>query len=289
MPSIDLCEMIATTITGDDNQHATLMITATTGAGKSYAGIAIAERVSQIVAEIKGGVKEDYFTLEDVAVITQEEILRVMARMNNKKYHCFGLDDIGAYTWQSRAFMQETNQQFNAIFQTFRTQNNFLYLTLPNDSLIDVTARRLTKYRMEITASHFDNYYVEAKVFKSIKSMKLPHGGIEPYLLDLDGRKIKRHIIFVPSQHLIDEYDKRRAAIESQATGITIDDMLKNAQTESVPTEPRLSKKVLFSQPMKIDYNDGNGLKMWELAKKYGVSTQTVHEALHYNPSPAPP
>lgn len=282
MPSIDFCRMIAEIITSPDNQHVTMMITATTGAGKSYAGIAIAERVSQIVAEIKGGKAEDYFSIDNIAVITQDEILRVMLRMNNQKFMCFGFDDIGAVGWNARDFMQTFNQQLNSIFQTFRTQNNFLYLTLPNDMLIDIVPRSLTKYQMKISASHFEYGYVEAKVFKPIKDSKLPHGRIEPFLQDLEGRKIKRHIIFRPSKILTDEYDKRRAKIESKNTGMTIDDMMLSIESEKTRPEPRLSKKVLFSEPMKIDYNNGNGLSMHELAKKYGVSSQTVHEALHY-------
>jgi len=285
MPPIDFCRMIAEIITSPDNQHVTMMITATTGAGKSYAGISIAERVSQIVAEIKGGYPEDYFSVDNIAVITQNEILRVMHRMNNQKYMCFGFDDIGAVGWNSRNFMQTFNQQLNSIFQTFRTQNNFLYLTLPNDMLIDIVPRSLTKYQMKITASHFEFGYVEAKVFKPIKDSKLPHGRIEPFLQDLDGQKIKRHIIFKPSKYLTDEYDTRRSEIESKNTGMTIEAMLHSIESEGDLPKPRPTKKEILLEPIKIDYDNGNGLSMAKIAQKYKISPSTVHKILHSTPS----
>ena len=51
MSHIDFCLEIAEAITSRHNQHATLMIWAPTGKGKSWTGGAIGERVSQYVAE----------------------------------------------------------------------------------------------------------------------------------------------------------------------------------------------------------------------------------------------
>lgn len=280
MPSIDFCKHIAETITSSHNQHSTLLIWAPTGKGKSWAGLSIGECVSQYVAEIKGGIPSDYFNEENIAVISQDEVLRVLSTKMDKKYSVIGFDDIGI-TWNSRDFMSQFNQNLNDIAQTVRTRNLFAYFTIPDPFLLDKVPRELIKYTMKVERSHFDLGYVECKIQEPVKNIQFGKK-LTPFLLDFDGNRIVRHIVFRPSQKLIDNYDARRSAIERQNTDATIENMQLMVKNEAAIKEPRLSKKVLFSEPMKIDYNNGNGLSMHDLAKKYGVSSQTVHEALHY-------
>lgn len=287
MPPIDFCRMIAKRITSEYNQHATLLIWASTGAGKSYAGMSICEKVSQYVAEIKGGEPTDYFDVDNIAIITQAEIIRILSTKMDTRYCCIMTDDVGT-GWNSRDFMTEFNRLMNDIWQTFRTRNNFLCLTLPDPMLIDKVPRDMVKYVAKIEASHFDFGYVEAKIQEPMKKVQWGKK-IYPYLLDLDGQRIVRHIIFRPSQHLIDNYEPRRSLIEKQNTGTALQDMGELIQTESLPYEPRLSKKALFSTPMKADYNNGDGLSMSKIAEKYHVSSQTVYEALHYKESKPTP
>jgi hypothetical protein len=282
MPSIDFCLEIAEKITSEHNQHATLLVWAPTGAGKSWAGIAICEMVSQYVAEIKGGDPLDYFDTDNIAIITQEEVLRLLSTKMDKRYSSIMCDDIGV-GWSARDFMQQFNQSMNDIYQTFRTRNNFLCVTLPDPMLIDKVPRELVKYVMKVQASHHDFGYVECKIQQPMKTVQWGQK-VYPYLLDFDGQRIVRHMIFRPSQHLIDNYEPRRRLIEKQNTSVTIEGMQSMVANEMTIAEPRISKKALFSEPMKADYADGNGMSMHAIAKKYGCSTQTVHEALHYQP-----
>jgi hypothetical protein len=278
MSHIDFCLEIAEAITSHHNQHATLMIWAPTGKGKSYAGGSIGERVSQYVAEIKGGSPEDYFTPENIAVITQNEVLRVMSTKMDKKYVTIGFDDIGL-AWNSRDFMSEFNKCMNDIAQTIRTRNLFAYFTLPDPSLIDKVPRDLIKYVMKIETSNFDLGYVVAKIQEPMKKVQWGKK-IYPYLLDEDGQRIVRHIIFRPSQGWINNYEPRRQEIEHQNTDITVQTMQHIVEEESTPQEPHSSKRSILSRAVKIDYNGGEGLSMEKLADKYGVSKSTIHQAL---------
>ena len=256
------------------------MIYGRTGIGKSEAGLAIGERVAQYISEIKGGTPEEYFCADNIAVMTMEEVLRVLSSKMDKKFSIVGFDDIGI-AWSSRDFMTQTNQYLNDIAQTIRTRNLFCYFTLPDPSLIDKVPRELIRYLAKIESSHFRYGYVEAKIQEPQKTIQFSKKRY-PYLLDQDGQRIVRHMIFRPSKALRDDYEKRRSEIEKLNTNQIIGNMQQISIEESAPVEPRLSKKSLFSTPMKIDYNNGEGLSMSKIADKYGVSTQTVYEALHY-------
>lgn len=286
MPHLNFAYEIAAAICSGHNQHATLLIWAPTGKGKSWAGGSIGETVAQYVSEIKGGSPDDYFTAENVAVITHEEVLRVLSTKIDKKYSVIGFDDIGL-AWSARDFMDRFNQAMNDIAQTIRTRNLFAYFTLPDPFLIDKVPRELIRYVCKVESSHFDQYYTECKIQEPMKKVQWGKK-IYPYLLDLDGNRINRHIVFRPSKKWTDDYEPRRALIERQNTITTVEEMQQIVTEASTPQEPRTSKRVLFSQPMKADYNNGEGLSMAKIAEKYGVSTQTVYEAIHYQPPQKP-
>lgn len=280
MSHIDFCLEIAEAITSKHNQHATLMIWAPTGKGKSWAGMSIAERIAQIVAEIKGGNPEDYFTPENIAVITQNEVLRVMSTKMDKKFAIIGFDDIGL-AWNSRDFMSEFNKCMNDIAQTIRTRNLFAYFTLPDPMLIDKVPRDLIKYVMKVESSNFDLGYVVAKIQEPMKKVQWGKK-IFPYLLDEDGQRIVRHVIFRPSQKCVEDYEPRRQEIERVNTNITVKTMQHLVEEEHTPREPHASKRSILSRAVKIDYNNGKGPSMGELAEKYGVAKSTIHQALLY-------
>lgn len=278
MPVLDFCQLIAERITSEHNQHATLLVWAPTGAGKSWAAMAICERVSQYVAEIKGGDPLDYFCPENIAIITQDEVLRILRTRMDVRYGCIMTDDIGV-GWNNRDFMTQFNQSMNDIYQTFRTRNNFLCVTLPDPMLIDKVPRELVKYVMKVDNSFFDLGYVECKITEPMK--KLQWGKkIYPFLLDLDGQRIVRHIVFRPSQHLVDAYEPRRREIEMQNTNMTIESMTEMVKLEVTKPEPRIVKKIIFAKPIQMDYEAG--LSYREIAEKYDCSHDTIRHALNY-------
>ena len=83
-----LSDKFAETITGPHNQHITLMMVGGTGKGKSWAMLKLAYEIARKVAEIVDGDPEKwrkYFTMDNVAIIHLEEVLRVIEK--TKKYN----------------------------------------------------------------------------------------------------------------------------------------------------------------------------------------------------------
>lgn len=270
--------MIAETITSAHNQHATLMIYAPTGAGKSWAGMAIGEQVSRYVAEIKGGTPRDYFSPESIAIITQEEVIRLLETGFNKKYSVVGFDDIGV-GWNSRDFMSKFNQSMNDIYQIFRTRNCFLYVTLPDPMLIDKVPRDMVKYILEIYSSKFEFGYVEGKLFKLEKS---PRQGKKrhPYILDFSDNRVVRQIIYTPSVEFVKDYEPRRMEIEKLMTGRSIDNLKEIVQeslAENLPKERPTKEQILA--PSVLSWAE-YGLVQSDIAKKVGCAVGTVNKIL---------
>ena len=270
MPILNFCRMVAENITSEHNQHVTLMIVAPTGKGKSWAGIAIEELVAQFVAEILGGKESDYFTIDNIAIITQQEIIRLLKNRLDVRHSVIGFDDIGV-GWNARNFMDEFNKTMNDIYQTFRTRNCFLYVTLPDPRLIDVVPRDMVKYIMEVHSSKHDEGYVECKIFEVAKNMR-KQTKLYPYIMDYSGNKIKRHIIFAPSAAYTVPYEVRRTAIEKMNS----DKAIENLQT--ILTEATADTAVVKNEAKIQTTNDQKYLIVKEIVSRFHVMKKEALE-----------
>jgi len=262
--------MVAEKICSEHNQHVTLMIVAPTGAGKSWSGIAIGELVAQFVAEIKGGKDTDYFSPENIAIITQQEIIRLLKDKLDVRHSVIGFDDIGV-GWNARNFMNEFNKTMNDIYQTFRTRNCFLYVTLPDPRLIDVVPRDMVKYIMEVHSSNHDNGYVTCKIFEVAKNMR-KQTKLYPYIMDYSGNKIKRHIIYAPSPVYTVPYEVRRTAIEKMNSDNAI------ASLQTILTEQVADTTGAKNEAKIQSTNDQKYLIVKEIVSRFHVMKKEAME-----------
>jgi DNA-directed RNA polymerase subunit RPC12/RpoP/ABC-type dipeptide/oligopeptide/nickel transport system ATPase component len=195
---------IAETITGPYDQHSSLMIVGKTGSGKSFAALYIAYRVACEVAKIKGGTWKDYFSMDNIAIIKLDDIFKTLYDM--KKYNIYICDDIGV-GWSARRWKSEANQIMNDIAQTFRTENTFLILTLPDNFLIDKVPRTLVHYFGEMTYSIFKYNISVMKLFE----IKRQHRRDKTYYVyPLNHKQFVRYLIRKPPEELIKEYKPLR-------------------------------------------------------------------------------
>lgn len=114
-----------------------VVITGPLGSGKSESGIKIAQEVSRLT-----GYK---WAIEDV-VFTPLDFVR---RYNDKNLTPKGsdliFDEIGI-THNARTNQSKANIQFNKIFQILRHRELLCIFTLPDLSILDITARKLMHY-----------------------------------------------------------------------------------------------------------------------------------------------
>jgi len=152
------------------NQHCLMAIIGRTGSGKSSAAIQIAHETAKYMSSLNGHKPEYFFNIDHVAIITEDEIIRVMKGI--KKHGIYILDDIGV-GWNSRKWQSKANVIMNNIIQTFRTWNNLLILTVPDDENIDKVPRNSLRYRIDMKEANFDNGFSLGAMQEMKRSFKL--------------------------------------------------------------------------------------------------------------------
>lgn len=271
-PNFNLCKEIAQKITSKYNQHETAIVVGDKGTGKSWAGLRIAYDVSVEVAKIKGGKPEDYFTFENVAIITKDEVLRVLkTRMG--QYCVVIFDDIGV-GWSNRDFATKFNKVMNGVYQTFRTRNVFLIMTVPDDSYIDKLPRLMLHYFIEVVDSYFHKGFVEIKIKESKKLIHM-NKNIYPYI-SRAGIRYPRHAVLTAPEFLTTPYEIARTKIEKESS----DKGLAELEAMEIGEEQNISKKKQDILRPGIFAMNEQGLSQRKIAQLVGCSQGLVQGVL---------
>jgi nucleoside-triphosphatase THEP1 len=242
MKEFSFSKYIAEVITGPNNQHASITINGRTGSGKSNAGLVLANNIAEHVAKIKGGAREDYFNINHVAIITNEEILSVMEI--NKKYSVIIIDDagvgMGARNWQ-----KEENKLLNNILMTMRTDNTCLIVTVPNSFMIDKIPRNLSHWFIEMESANFKKGFTTAKVFQVRQQPR--SGKIYYQYPKIKGARVIRTVFKRAPDDVVNPYEVKRTAIAAQLKEASMEDyqqLIAKIQGEKnpEPTEPKITK-----------------------------------------------
>ncbi len=230
------------------NQHVTMMTVGRTGTGKSYANLRLAYDCACELARRKGGKWQDYFSLDNVAVIEIEHAFEMLLKM--KKHQIYIFDDIGV-GWNARKWKEEGNQALNDIFQTFRTENCILLMTLPDTFLIDKVPRSGVHYFMEMEASYFDKGFTMAKFFRTWRM----HRANEIHYIypRIEKNQFVRYVFPKPPEELLRDYDRMREE----------------------------AAKALIQQRLEELRGGGNGNKNKAMKAKGEILAARVHNLIH--------
>lgn len=199
---------IAETITSKYNQNVTMITVGSMGSGKSFANLKIAYEASKKVADIIGGRPEDYFSLDHVAIINLNDVLNILE--NTEKYGIYIIDDIGV-GWNARKFATELNILLNDIFQTFRTENTAIMITVPDTLLIDRVPKSLVQFYMEMELSIFEKGITIGKFFETVRKHRRDKL-FYTYPVQ-DGTQYVRYVFEAPPEHLIIPYEEKRRSM----------------------------------------------------------------------------
>lgn len=198
-------------ITSDYNQSTSLLIVGKTGAGKSNAALKICYDTAVKVAKIKGGTWKDYFSIDNIAVISNEEIYSVVQRMD-RKFNCYICDDIGVGL-NSRKWQSQTNILMNDILQTMRTTNTLVILTVPMGFMLDKVTRNLPHYYMEMEMAIFEKGISIGKFFE-VSHRPRQNKVFHVYLADRKrGTKTVRAYFELAPEELRAKYEEKRREV----------------------------------------------------------------------------
>ena len=248
---IHIEDIIGAPVASKHNQHAIVMIVGKTGEGKSRTALFAGYKVAVYLAKQLGGEWQDYFNSENIAVMTTEEVIRVMKANSPKKVII--LDDIGA-AWNSRDWNSKGNKILNRIIMTFRNKNNLLILTLPDSFILDKVPRNLLHFHIEMFKQEFDQGFAIYKLFRVLRRYRTG----KTYFVHprLNGIKFVAGAVDdseIP-QELIDEYETRRNAIQEEAEKKDMDDFEQLAAELTVDENPEkdLKKQVELDKAFAI-------------------------------------
>jgi hypothetical protein len=233
-------DIIADRICGGHDQNCVVLFEGKMGAGKSAASLRLAFDTSLILAKRLGGRPEDYFTLDNVAILTGEETLRITR--NLKKHSIYILDDIGAEGMSARGWQSDQNQVMTKLMQTFRTMGNLLIMSSPDKDFVDVIARKLIHYKVTMVATY---YSINTSLGKLSTVRKIYTKDSSPNLYPfLRGKNcVYNYIRFsLPPKPIMDKYKKMRDEGERKMNLAAQEEMIYKRQIAAMKEEEKRIK-----------------------------------------------
>lgn len=276
---LTMAELFGSKITSRHNQNCILNIVGKQGMGKSNAALYIATETAKWIAQKKGGKPEDYFTIDNCAIMELDTIIPIIKNIDRKRYNIFILDDIGA-SYGARDYQNVVNKAFNKIIQTFRDSNTLVILTMPDDFLIDKVPRKLAHYQVEMTTQVFHKNVSIGKL-SEVKEIYKAHKTIYPFVCE-NGVKYTRCMFRLVNGPLHEEYNRRRVEIRQRMTQDCIDTVaeasnkITEGKIKQVPKYQAIAEEV---QQIKIS---NPKISQRKIAEKIGCDVGTVGKALKY-------
>ena len=226
--TLSFAEVVCDKICSGHNQHIIMMIEGKTGDGKSNAALDLGYNVSLLMADRLGGVPEDYFTIDNIAILTGEEVIRIAKSI--KQHGIYVLDDVGAEGLNARNWQSDINEVMTKILQTFRTKENLLIMTVPDRGFVDKIARNLLHYKVVMAQKWFSRGITLGRLATVRKQYNKDDGkNIFPYIRHKG--KIYNYTYFgLAPKRLRDEYEDRRHKIEEEMRVNSIDEFIENIE-----------------------------------------------------------
>lgn len=268
---LNFAEIICDKICSGHNQHIILLIEGKTGTGKSNAALYLAYVVSLLMAERLGGRPEDYFKLDNIAVLTGDEVLRVAK--NLKQHNIYILDDVGAEGLSARNWQSDINEVMTKILQTFRTKENLLIMTVPDRDFIDKIGRNILHYKI-VMAQHWFNMGITLGKLSTVKKIytKDSRGNIYPFVRSKG--IVYNYLLFkLAPKHIRDPYEAKRKSIEEKMRQDSLDEFYKNIELSKEKLAADQLKTSGGEKTLKIFYG-----QMYNMFRNEGYSAQDACE-----------
>jgi hypothetical protein len=270
-------------ITSTHNQHALVNIIGKTGMGKSNAAMAIGLATAKEIANKIGGKPEDYFNIDNIAIMKLDSIIPIIEDLDQKKYNIIILDDIGA-SYSARDFQKAINKNINKIFQTFRDTNTLVILTMPDTFLIDKVARKLAHYQIEIIEKRHDQGLSIGKLVQLVEQYRNSSKTHYHFIVDKHGIKYTRVVFKRVHDDLANQYEAKRTAIRASMQQNSIK-AIRDSQQESESGKIDYDSLPAYQKhapDVDIELTLNPQISCRALGAKLGISKDTAARAKEY-------
>ena len=181
----------------ETNRNWLCMIVGDTGSGKSFTALKIGELL------------DPDFDAKNVAFSPLELIQLIKI---SKPGDVVVMDEAGIQ-FGARNFMSRSNKILSGIFQAFRFKQIILIWTLPDLSMIDITARRLLHTYIETIGVDYKHEQTVVKWFDvKIDRWTGEYKHVYPRIMTSEGPVVVRTVRFgKPSDELIEAYESKKS------------------------------------------------------------------------------
>ena len=209
--TFNISRFFADTVTGPYNQDISMLLVGKKGTGKSLASLALARMTAGEIAKRLGGKWQDYFSMDNVAIIDPERASELI--ISQKMHNVYLYDDIGL-GWNARNFQSVENKDKNDIFQINRVDRTVQIFSVPNQFLLDKVPRSLVSHyaEMDRTRRGFKSGFSLMKFFEPVTLFREGGKQIQPYV-STRGQKYVQIVIPTPPLDLVRAYNNERAKV----------------------------------------------------------------------------
>ena len=196
------------------NKNFIITIVGSTGSGKSYGALWLAERI------------DPHFSIENICFSPYDFMKLINDHMTGKKILPKGsviiIEEAGIQ-YSARAWSSFNNKMLGMISQSFRSMNWVFIFTLPTFAWFEKQARELTHLILD-AMDRID--YRQGKAYFRINELRSDHftGDLRlsyPWIIKKDGERARIKVIALgkPSKRLRDAYEKLKVGFQVHVSG----------------------------------------------------------------------
>jgi Trp operon repressor len=236
-----------------------------TGSGKSLAGLFLAEELQKLT------LPDIPFTARNVC-FKGSEFLNCVTGENALPSKSVVLFDEGGVSMNSRRSMTNINILINDVFQTFRSKQYCVIITVPDFSFVDSAVRKLLHVFMSTKSIDFKKKRncLQVQVMQNnVKMGKIYYHTMRVNMPDKPSVKVPHIFVGLPTQPLWDAYEKKKLIYQTE---------LYEKNLRMIKGDENLGE---LTDQQRMAYNlNQKGLKQQEIADTLGVSAPYVTNML---------
>lgn len=262
----------------EKNKNLILVINGETGSGKTYAALRLAEDLSKELG--------NEFTIKNNMDFNFVSLLEKMEYVdgNKKPGTVFLFEEVGSIgsgagskQWQSKA-----NQMFSSFGQTSRHLRQIFIMTCPLFTNLQSDTRKLCHMQWEMAGINYQNKLSYVRPFRLQVNQTSGKMYMKYLRFKKDGRgyRLKRLDMEMPSQSIVEEYEKAKHKFTSTLNRSIIEKTHEEANKKH-------GNAIVDKELVQMYLEQGKSVR--EIATKFGVTTQGIYKiktALVTNPKP---